>query len=273
MVSLVHVETAGNSTRALDALKEERAATQLEPNKAKSADAAPPAADNREDPRFAGKSREEILRAYENLEQHQGRLANELGQQRRTLDELLLQKRSQDLSANGAPVAKIDPADLLTRPQEVLDQYVTAAAQKLVEPMAQRMNQLESALSSSVYNSRHSDSSQITNSPEFKAWVNQTPLRRQLAGNAAQGNVQAADALMTEYKESRGVVKATNLENALEKAAKVNLEGNQPSDPSSKPAGKTYKRADLIALRARDPEAYNRAGDEIMRAYREGRVS
>jgi hypothetical protein len=276
MVSLVDVESGGNSKRALDDLNAERAAAAAEPKEAKPS-ALQPAnrpADNepKEDPRFAGKSREEVLRMYENLEQHQGRLANELGQQRRTLDELLLQKRTQDLSANGATVPDVNPADLLARPKEVLDQYVTARAREMVEPMAQRLNQLEAALSSTVYQSRHSDSTEVTSSPEFKAWVNATPLRRQLAQNAAQGNAQAADALLTEFKATLPTPKGKNLEAALEKAGKVALEGNQPSDPAAKPTGKTYRRADLIALRARDPDAYNRASDEIYRAYREGRV-
>lgn len=270
MVSLVDVTSTGNSSRALESLTEERAeaaaATKPNPTVEEAAPAKPA-----EDPRFAGKSREEILDMYRNLEVHQGRLANELGQQRRTLDELLLDKRRQDLSQNGGSAPKVEAADLLTRPQEVLDQYVNARARELVEPVAQRLNQLESALATSSFTTRHADSEQIVNSPEFRAWVGETPLRKQLAQNAAGGNAQAADALLTEYKLSKRLP-GRNLEAALDKAEKATLESNQPSEPAAKQTGKTYRREDLIALRMRNPDEYNRLSDSIMQAYREGRV-
>jgi hypothetical protein len=228
-----------------------------------------------EDPRFTGKSREDLLEMYRNLESHNGRLANEFGQTKRTLDELLIDKRARDLNANGAPaVDNIDPTDLLVKPKEVLDKFVDAKAQELVRPLTQKIDQLEAQLLTNSFAARHSDANTVAHSPEFKDWVNKTPLRQQLAANAAAGNMQAADALLSEFKASAPAkASGTHLEAALNAANRASLEGsNNAADPAVKPAGKVFKRADVIALRSRDPDAYERLSPQIEAAYREGRV-
>ena len=275
MVSLVDVDlNKGDASRAAKALSEAAKEPAAEPTKPAAAASGNPADPPADEGRFAGKSRDDILRSYEHLESHNGRLANELGQVKRTLDELLIEKRVRDLAGNGAKPVEVDPAALLTKPKEVLDQYVDAKARELVAPLQEKLTNLEAALANTQFNSRHSDMTQITASPEFKTWVRGTALRQQLAANASQGNMQAADALLTEFKETRTQQPASrsNLEDALKKADKASLEGSGADAASTKPSGTVYKRADIIALRTRDPEAYERLGPQILQAYREGRV-
>jgi hypothetical protein len=45
--------------------------------------------------------------------------------------------------------------------------------------------------------------------------------------------------------------------------------GSSKGDNSDKP---TYRRVDLMKLKATDPDRYSMLGDEILRAYAEGRV-
>lgn len=272
MASLVDVDNSGDAKRAVEQLTEE-AAAQKTATAVVAAKPEPSADDSGEEARFRGKSREDILAMYHNLESHQGRLASELGQTRRTVDEILLQKRRDDLSTNGAvDDFQIDPADMLTKPKEVLDRYVDAKAKALIEPTVQRLNNLEQTLLTTSFQTRHADSSTVTATPQFKNWVRETPLRQQLAQNAANGSVQAADALMTEYKAAKPQGK--NLEAALDQASKVTLEGARASESGAGggAAGKKYKRGDLMKLRQQDPDKYDSLGPEIYKAYQEGRV-
>jgi hypothetical protein len=214
---------------------------------------------------------------YRNLESHQGRLANELGQTRKTLDELLVQKRGEDLRANGGKYNpnEIDPAELLTKPSEVLDRYVKSKAEELVKPFADKVAALESKQSAYEFATKHADSSAITQSPEFRDWVRATPLRSTLAQNAARGDGTAADMLLTEYKLAKpkaGGESKSHLDEVLSAAGKVSLEGSRNGATEATPGGKVYKRADLIALRQRNPDRYNELSSEIELAYREGRV-
>lgn len=283
MASLVDVKTeSGNAKTALEALTADPAATAAGAATATKPDtkaATPnPAKASNEDPRFAGKSREDVLEMYMNLESHNGRLANEFGQAKRTLDELMIDKRARDLNASTAKQVAdttVDPADLLTKPSEVLSRIVDQRAQELVSPLTKKVSELEAALLNNTFNAKHADATKVAGTPEFKAWANATPLRQQAAAAAAAGNLQAADLLLTEYKESRQSANSgagTNLSAALEAANAASLESSNAADPAARPAGKQLRRADIMALRVRDPDAYERLGPQILAAYRDGRV-
>jgi hypothetical protein len=138
--------------------------------------------------RFDGKSREDILESYRNLESHTGRLASELGYQKRTIEELLEDKRRRDLGMNGATKTEIEASDILTKPTEALDKFLEERLPTIVKPLQDRLNQLEGQLGNIFYETKHKDASQITQSPEFKTWVGETGLRQHLAAQAAGGN-------------------------------------------------------------------------------------
>ena len=231
------------------------------------------------DPRFAGKSTEEIVNMYRNLESHSGRLASQLGEQKSMLNQLILGKRNDDLSRNGGEPVKVNPTDLMVNPTEALDRYLQSREAPMVSQLQERLNQLESQLSQVNFSSKHKDADSVTADPAFANWVRQTPLRMQLAAEAAQDNYRSADLLLTEWNTARtsssGVSAATA--RAQELAAGLRLEGgNTGSESGNSPrsaGAKQYRRADLIALRQSNPEKYDELGVEIFKAYKEGRVT
>lgn len=265
----------------LDVGNADRVTKQLEENSATVAAAAGTTTGKKEegDPRFRGKSSDDVIDMYRNLESHTGRLANELGQLRRTTDQILLSKRADDLRQNGATsVISIKPTDLLERPTEALGTYFDSRVAELREPLEQRINSLEVELAATRLNSTHSDANAVANSAKFQEWVKGSPLRQQVANLAAQGNIRATTDLITEFKlAGRHDEGQQTREQALAAAEKVALEqGRTGADggPSTKATGKTYRRADLIALRMSNPDRYEEPGfaAEILKAYREGRV-
>jgi hypothetical protein len=235
------------------------------------------------DPRFAGKSAAEIYEAYRNLESHSGRLANQLGEARNSVNTLILGKRENDLRAGSGTrePTKVNPADLMVDPTNALDTYFRERTNPEVSALKDRLAQLEQQLTQTVFTVNHPKASDITQDPQFAAWVRQTPLRMQLADASANGDLRQADLLLKEWQHTQGAGTntTTNTNNrAQELARSVALEsnssGSEAGDGKSFRSQKTFSRRDLIALRQRDPEKYESQAlqNEIIKAYVEGRV-
>lgn len=235
-----------------------------------------------DDPRFAGKSTSEIVDMYRNLESHSGRLASQLGEARQNVNQLILGKRENDLrqgSGNVEPV-KILPTDLMVNPTEAIDRYLSSRQNPEVSALQARLQQLEQQLTQTTFSMNHPKAEDVTQDPAFTAWVRQTPLRMRLAQSAAQNNLADADLLLQEWKhtQSAGENSSTNTDNrAQDLARRVALEsgGTSSETGTGRTRGtKTFKRADLIALRQTDPDKYESEAlqKEIVKAYLEGRV-
>jgi hypothetical protein len=230
------------------------------------------------DPRFAGKSTAEIVEMYRNLESHSGRLASQLGETRKTVDQLILGKRENDLRAGSGERTKVTPTDLMVDPTNALDRYFQERTNPEVSSLKQRLEQLESQLSQTVFSVNHPKAQDVTADPAFAAWVRQTPLRSMLAEAAANGDLRQADLLLKEWQNAQasGESTPTNSGNrAQELAKRVSLESSGPGSEDGRSARRerTFSRRDLQALRIRDPEKYESLGDAITKAYLENRIT
>lgn len=232
------------------------------------------------DPRFAGKSTEDIVSMYRNLESHSGRLASQLGEARTNLHTVITGKRENDLRQNGGVVeapAKINPSDLLSNPTEAIDRYLSSKQSPEVNALQQRLAQLEGQLANTTLRFNHPKAEEETADPAFAAWVRQTPLRQQLAQRAANGDASSADMLLTEWQTGKasGSNPVQNAsERARELAGRTTLEGRSSGSEGTGKAKRTFKSSDLIALRQNDPDKYENPAfqREITQAYIEKRV-
>jgi hypothetical protein len=237
--------------------------------------------------KLKGKSATELAAMYQNLESVYGRMANDLGQQRKLTDRLLDLKRSDDLTANGgkkpeAPV--VDRSRLLEDPTAELTRFVDARDSARESESTARLANLEAQLAQKTFVDKHSDYADVANDPAFIAWVQASPLRTRLAGLAYNGSWDVADELLTEFKARTPATATATAEVVDTKqqaadagvaaARRAGLESGASGGESTARSGKTYRRTDLLALRNRDPDAYYDEGfqTEILRAYAEGRV-
>lgn len=235
------------------------------------------------DARFSGKTPEELVEMYTNLESHSGRLASQLGESRNALNQLILGKRENDLRQNGGgdttrQPTEIKPTDLLANPTEAFERYLASRGNPEATALQRRLDQLEAKLGETVFTTRNPTAEAVTADPAFAAWVKQTPLRMTLAGNAAKGDYQAADMLLQEYRTAQET-KSNTVTNAQTRAQELARTGALESGTASNEggtatAGRIIKRADLIALRTNNPEKYESQAyqNEIIKAYVEGRV-
>lgn len=224
-----------------------------------------------------GKSVTDLARIIQESQSTIGRMANDLGTQRKLTDRLLDLKRESDLQTHTPPAPKVSGTDLLDNPTEAIEQVVKAVMARNEAETTKRVQQLEGTVAAQQFYSKHSDWQQISVDPEFQTFLQSTPYRQRVAGQAAQGDWGAADELVTEYKDRKALragakSKKEQEDSNLEAANKASLESGA-SVPRAK-GGKILRRVDLLRLQQEQPEVYY--DDEmqriIMKAYAEGRV-
>ena len=225
-------------------------------------------------PKYEGKTIQDVIDMHKNLESAYGRMANDLGTQRKLTDRLLDLKRTDDLSQNSPePLPEVSSTDLLDNPTQALDTYLGAREQRVAADTEARLSGIESTLAQDKFNSKHPNYEVTANSPEFAAWVNLSPLRVRVAQQAIDGDFNAADELLDEY--SLATTQVATKDKPLEEARQAGLTSSQASPESAAQSGKkTYRRADLIRFKLEHPEQYADSGyqKEILAAYAEGRV-
>lgn len=235
--------------------------------------------DNVEDdglpPKLKGKTPQEIAAMYVNLESAYGRMANDLGTQRKMTDRLLDLKRDTDLNNNGQPAkVEIKSSELLENPTEALERFSQAREAQ----SNSRLADMERRLAAQAFVAAHPDYQAYENNAEFTQWITSAPSRARVAAAAANGDWSAAADLLTEFKSSRKAVEedevADDEADARKAAKKASLESGSQGTAGAKKGGKVYKRADLMRLRAEKPDVWadEEFQAEIIRAYNEGRV-
>jgi hypothetical protein len=118
----------------------------------------------------------------------------------------------------------------------------------------------------------HPDFGNIVQDTEFANWVKSSKIRTQLFHQAEAYDVDAADELLSTYKQLKTVKyeAVKQVDNTLrDKTLKTVAVDTGGSGETSK---KIYRRADLIQLKLRDPRAYEARQEEIDKAYQEGRI-
>ncbi len=235
--------------------------------------------------KWTGKTEKERAEMYKNLESAYGRQANELGTTRKLADEILQNKRAADLGEAPAPrqprQVTVSAADLLERPSEVFTRELHAVESTLEELVDRKLSERDAKTEAATFEDRHPDAAELIGSEEFAKFVADSPIRKRAVALVQRtGDAETADALLTEFKATaqpsatREERPDVAVERGAERAREVSFEsgsarGNSRGDNSDKP---TYRRVDLMKLKATDPDRYSMLGDEILRAYAEGRV-
>lgn len=276
---------SGNLDDLTKSLREEAAALASGNKVDNPSAAAAPATDNPQEPaddlpeKFKGKSAKDVYEAYKQLESQYGRMANDLGQQRAITDRILNLRRDNDLRQNGAGVTqpetpKIKATDLAEDPTGSIEKVVNARLAKDQQAAEQKALESARAVAAQRFVADHPDYQDYVNNNEFMKWVDASAIRRRAANAVQQGDFDAGNDLLKEYKDHRKAM--SNAENKnLDAARAASLEsGSRGNSEGAKGSGKIYNRADLLRLQMTNPDLYY--SDEyqavIMKAYAEKRV-
>ena len=120
----------------------------------------------------------------------------------------------------------------------------------------------------------HPDMRTILSSTDFQSWVGKSNFRQGLYQQAdINYDYAAADELLTLFKEAKGVVaEAAKIEKVAQKSAVKQASTGTSRVAAEGKSRKVYRRRDIIELMNTDPKRYDAMSEEIMKAYREGRV-
>lgn len=229
--------------------------------------------------KFRGKSAQEIAEMYLNLEKDHGRLANEVGETRKLVDRVLDMQQSNTPKRNdeAEEELRIDAADLLNDPTGTLEKVLSRREAKIKEAYESRIRQIEGQIGVQQLQSKHKDFQDITNDPEFLQFVQSNPYRNRIAQQAVQqGDLEAVDYLITEWKDRRPAPEAQEEEpgkpDPLAKARRAALESSGSGESRSR--SRVFSRQEIIRTKLFDPEKYSDPAyqEEILKAYAEGRV-
>jgi len=226
--------------------------------------------------KFKGKSIHDVVKAYTEAEKLIGKQAQEVSEIRKLADQLI---QSQLAAKQPQPVEEtkkeeIEDVDFFADPKNTILKAIES--HPVFKEIAETTKTLAQDKKTNLLRAKHPDFEAVLSDPGFKEWVTSSPVRQKLLADANYNfDVEAADELFGTFKE----LKKAKLTEAALQAAKVAETSDKALQDATVVGGgtgevgkKVYRRADLIALRIRDPDRYEALEHEIMRAYSEGRV-
>jgi hypothetical protein len=223
--------------------------------------------------KYQGKSVEDIVKMHQEAEKLIGKQAQEVGEVRRLADELLKRELSHKQAVEPQEEENLNEKyfeDPVSAVNQAVDKH-PAIVEARQQATSYKQNQVSQRLAQEFPNFN-----EVTQDPRFFEWVKASPVRTRLFTEAhSQFDYESAVELLSTWnmlnpskpQETSGLVAESK------KGTQQSLRAASVDTGSSAPSSrKTYRRADLINLRLRDPQRYEAMQDEILSAYAEGRV-
>lgn len=210
--------------------------------------------------KYRDKSQAELVRELEGLQKRFDHQGNEVGQLRRLVEQATMQQPQ-------APAG----------PPEDFDPYEPSNIEQLIDrkiaPLIQAHQQGAEIAFKNRMDNEHPGWQEIASAKDFQDWVAESQVRVQLFQNANGADFKSASELLNTWNEVTATKAATDFEreDAVKQdrqlRAATTEKGSRGID-----GRKTLKRADLIELKRTNPERYEALADDILDAYRQGRV-
>ena len=222
--------------------------------------------------KYRGKSAADIAKMHRELESRLGQQSQEVGELRRAFDDMVKNSIEAQNSTTPEPEA-VEDVDFFADPSAAVKRAIeNHPSLKQAQAVAAEMAKSQAL---AKLQAKHPDMNEIISDEDFRQWVSGSTFRQQMYKQADQGyDFEAANELLTLYKDRKGVVKQTKqVEKVAQKqAVKKASTGSSRTAAAGKSPKKTYRRADIIELMKTNPKRYEALSDEIMQAYAEGRV-
>ena len=228
--------------------------------------------------KFAGKSTEEIIGSYQNLEKEMGRKAQEVGELRKLSDSFLqaeVARSSQPNPQQSSVTQEEDQGvDFFEDPNKAVNQAIENHP-KFQEFQHFQQQQVQSSAKATLEQS-HPDFTSVVSDTKFQDWIKESPIRTQLFQAADAYNYDAANELLTNWKDRSMVSKTQEVKQAAEETRQSQLKSattESRSASGSTGGGNQFRRADLIRMKMENPSKYESMEQEIYDAYADGRVT
>jgi len=219
--------------------------------------------------KYKGKSVEDIIHMHTEAEKLIGRQGTELGELRRSVNQILQNQATQQRVSSVEVDKEIDSEFDLLEPEKSVDARISK------HPSIQRIEQLEKDLAFKDFESNYPGWQNTVNSGDFLEWVNKSPARLSLYSNANGHDYGAASSLLGQWDEWKDMLKTVaKEEEKLETKSKAKAlnDGMTESGTSTATSKKKFRKVELQRLYSSDRERYDSMSQEIQQAYLDGRV-
>lgn len=219
-------------------------------------------------PRFKGKTASEISKAYAELEALNGRLSNEVGDYRKMAKDFLFGEQKTNKDNHNAKAKPLTEEDFLERPVDA----VTSLVEDKVSPVLEKLEKVDANLRMADFQRRNPDYMDLVANAGFADWVKASPYRTRLYQKADAHDFDAADELLSGFRETVKATETQEQRNDTEKKKNLRKVSTEKSSSATSGKKKIWSSAYLINLKITNPDKYNSLQADIMEAYREGRV-
>lgn len=216
--------------------------------------------------KYRGKSLQDIARMHQEAERHMGRQSAEVGELRAQVDQII------KAQLNQAPKEPEEEPDFFLEPDKAINRAIESHPKIKQAEEAARSYQKQSALAQLERN--HPDMKEVLQDPSFAEWVGKSTVRQKMFVEADQNyDYEKANELFSLWKERKELASRTvEVEKASRKQQVAQATTGSVRGSVEPPSRKVYRRADIMKLMKEDPVRYEAMGDEILKAYAEGRV-
>lgn len=218
--------------------------------------------------KYRGKSLKDIVSMHQEAEKLIGRQGSEVGELRKVVDDFI---KTQTAKESKNEEATISDDEFFVEPKSAVKKAIDnhpAIKQAQEAALLMKREQTLSQIKSEFPNVES-----IVMSPDFADWIKSSKVRTELYARAeTQYDYDSAKELLSTWTEKQNITKKVAETSKVDrdqqlKAADVGSQGATESV-----AKKKYRRSDIIKLMQTDPDRYDAMSEEIMAAYREGRV-
>ena len=219
--------------------------------------------------KYQGKSTAEIVRMHQEAEKLLGKQSSEVGDLRKVVDDYIqTQLTDTETQATNAD----EEVDFFSDPDKAVERAINNHPK--IKEAENISNQYRQSTAMATLQTKHPEMQGILQDAKFADWIKASKIRTRLLALADQQyDVDAADELFSLWKERQQVVTQTaaNEKQQRKQSVKSASTGNARGSGEQR-AKKVYRRADIIKLMRTDPDRYQALSNEIMQAYKEGRV-
>jgi len=218
--------------------------------------------------KYKDKSLEDIVRMHQEAEKLLGKQSSEVGDLRKSVDDLLKAKLNED--ANSPKKEEELELDFYEDPKGSVSKAVENS-DTIIQMKEMLAKQQQQVVLKQIAD-KHPDYEEVIKNENFVNWIKSSAVRTELFQRADKYDYNAADELLSNWKEIKGVVEKTESLNEKDRKLQVKAAstgGKGSGEPMSR---KIYRRSEIVNLMINDPQRYQANVDVFDKAYAEGRV-
>ncbi len=218
--------------------------------------------------KYRGKSAKDIIAMHQEAEKLIGKQGSEVGELRKVVDDFIKTQTSKDLKTQET---ESSDEDFFIEPKNAIDRAINNhPAVKEAQRASAQMKKQEVL---SKLTSEFPNLAETIQNPNFIEWIKGSKVRTELMVRAeSQFDYDSAKELFETWNEKQTMSKKATETSKVDRDLQLKAADIGNTSAQESVSKKKYRRSDIIKLMQTDPDRYDALSNDIMAAYREGRV-